>query len=318
MLAQIPVVHLDVKKDENVELLGQAFHDIGFAFVKVPEEVPTGLSTARLLPWVYEKFEKVFNLPEEVKAKYKKPQIHYQRGWTPPFKEKAIGEDRYDAKENWFIGPEKILDETLIERYPDLYAPNVWPDEAPMFHIAMLVLYQDLYDIGRDALRLVSYYLERGDNFFEDMLRDAPTVMRANYYPPIAPRDVGKVVWGGKHTDINLITVLPPSKPGLWIRRRDGEWIPGVAPEGCVIVQVADMLQYLTGGYFLSAMHEVRAPQESTDDGRCSAALFMHARSEVLLKPMNFVAQIEPYPPITAGELLRKRLREISLAAEGK
>src|SRR3989344_8549140 len=108
MLAQIPVVHLDVKKDENVELLGQAFHDIGFAFVKVPEEVPTGLSTARLLPWVYEKFEKVFNLPEEVKAKYKKPQIHYQRGWTPPFKEKAIGEDRYDAKENWFIGPEKI------------------------------------------------------------------------------------------------------------------------------------------------------------------------------------------------------------------
>lgn len=326
MLEKIPVVSLDIKNEETVELLGRAFHDIGFAFVKVPEEMPTGLSTKNLLPWVYEKFERVFNLPEEVKAKYKKPHIHYQRGWTPPFKEKAIGEDRYDSKENWFIGPEKISDETLTARYPDLYAPNVWPEEVPTFPLAMLTLYQDLYNIGRDALRLVARYLERGgDDFFEDMLRDAPTVMRAIYYPPVTSAEVGRVVWGGKHTDINLITVLPPgSAPGLWVRRRDGEWIPGVAPDGCVLVQVADMLQYLTRGYFLSAVHEVRAPESPTDEGRYSAALFVHARSDVLLEPdmqeVHFTpGRVRvPYPPITAGELLRKRLREIGLAAEEK
>lgn len=318
MLKEIPVVDLEANKGSNADLLASAFHDIGFVFVKVPEKMPTALSVNSFLPWIYEKFERVFSLPEEVKAKYAKPHIHYQRGWTPPRKERAVEEIAYDAKENWFVGPEKIYDKTLIERYPDLYAPNVWPDEVPMFHLAMLTLYQDLYDVGKKVLRLVSYYLERGDDFFEERLRDAPTVMRAIRYPPVAEKDVGKIVWGGRHTDINLVTVLPPSTtPGLWIRRRDGEWIQGIAPAGCVIVQVADMLQYLIGGYFLSATHEVRAPQEPDEDGRYSAALFIHARSDVLLKPPS-ESQKDLYPPITAGELLRKRLREIGLAGEEK
>ena len=139
--------------------------------------------------------------------------------------------------------------------------------------------------------------------------------MRAIHYPPVTPDMVGNVVWGCMHTDINLVTVLPPStRSGLRIRRRDGQWIPGAAPADCVIVQVADMLDYLTGGELMSAAHEVKAPDQPTTEGRISAAHFMHARSDVKLEPKVQGPDAAAYPPITAGELLLKRLRAIGLA----
>jgi isopenicillin N synthase-like dioxygenase len=81
-----------------------------------------------------------------------------------------------------------------------------------------------------------------------------------------------------------------------------------------VIVQVADMLDYLTGGELMSAAHEVKAPERPTLEGRISAAHFMHARSDVKLEPKVAGPDAAAYPPITAGDLLYKRLKAIGLA----
>lgn len=312
MLKEIPVIEIDGRRPAG-DVIGEAFHDIGFVFVRAPW-ITHSLAAA------YAEFKKVFALPAEVKQQYARKDIHYQRGWTPPRAEKAIAEKQYDEKENWFMGPDFGPDHPLVRQFPDLYHANIWPKEVPSFAPLMKDLYSQLFDVGRVVLRLTGRNLE-GVAFadhLEEIVQNSPTVMRAIYYPPISEEQVGKVVWGGKHTDINLITVLPAStRSGLWIQRRDGEWIPGTAPEGCVIVQVADMLEYLTGGYLRSAMHEVRAPQEPTAEGRYSAALFIHARSNVVLEPNERYledATRHLYPPTTAGELLLKRLKEIGLA----
>lgn len=318
MFKEIPVVDLATANLSSshrltfISTVGLAFQDIGFVFVKAPE-------VASMLPRIYAQFKKTFDLPVEIKRKYAHPEIGYQRGWTPPFSEVAIacrqlgegGSPLPDAKENWFIGPDFHPSHPFVKRFPLAYPPvNYFPHEVPEFITAMWDLYLSLFDVGKDILGAVEQYLRKPEGFFREMVKESPTVMRAIHYPPVKQEEIGKIVWACKHTDINLVTVLPAStRPGLWIRRRDGEWIPGMAPEGCVIVQVADMLDYLTGGYLTSAAHEVRAPDHPTKEGRYSAALFIHARSDMLFEP-----GIDGYPTITAYELLQKRLKEISLA----
>jgi isopenicillin N synthase-like dioxygenase len=315
MLQSIPVVSGNERSPEFVQTVGHAFRDIGFVFLREPE------ITAKL-PRIYAEFRKTFDLPYWIKAQYAHPKIFYQRGWTPPFTEEAIacrapgtGKKKADAKENWFMGPILAADHPLKKQYPGLYADNVWPDETPGLSAAMGELYSDLDRAGRKILSAVERYLNFPEGYFGDVLRDAPSVMRAIYYPPVTQDMVGNIVWGCMHTDINLVTVLPPStRSGLRIRRRDGQWIPGAAPADCVIVQVADMLDYLTGGELMSAAHEVKAPEQPTAEGRISAAHFMHARSDVKLKPKVDGPDAAAYPPITAGELLVRRLRAIGLA----
>jgi len=314
-LTEIPVIDGDARDPQFVSTVGRAFRDIGFVFLRAPEV------TAKL-PRIYAEFRKCFDLPYWTKAQYAFPDIFYQRGWTPPFTEEAIAcrapnhkKRNADAKENWFMGPELAADHPLKKQYPQIYPDNIWPSEAPGLAPAMCELYYDLDQCGRTVLTAVESYLSLDSGYFTEVLRDAPSVMRAIHYPPVTPDMVGHVVWGCMHTDINLVTVLPPStRSGLRIRRRDGEWIPGAAPADCVIVQVADMLDYLTGGELMSAAHEVKAPTEATTEGRISAAHFMHARSDVKLEPKVQGPDAAAYPPITAGELLLKRLRAIGLA----
>jgi isopenicillin N synthase-like dioxygenase len=325
---EIPVVDLSdfqatdqVKRDAFIRTVGSAFQDIGFLFVRTPV-------TATKLPLIYPVFKKFFDLPWQMKAKYLHPEIHHQRGWTAPRSEIGVfcrktgegGSSQPDEKENWFMGPEITPDSSIAAiaaRYPALYHPNIWPDEVPELQSAMTDLYSDLYGYGQELLRALAAFLDYPESFFDEVIRDSPTVLRALHYPPLKPADVGNVVYGCRHTDINFLTVLPAStRAGLWVMRRDGEWIPGMAPAGCSIVQVGDMLQYHTGGHFLSAHHRVDAPDHPTTEGRYSGALFIHARSDYQFQPDRRWANPITHPPILAADLLLQRLQEIKLAKE--
>jgi isopenicillin N synthase-like dioxygenase len=106
------------------------------------------------------------------------------------------------------------------------------------------------------------------------------------------------------HTDINLITLLPvATAPGLEVQDLEGNWwaVP-YAPES-IIVNVGDMLQYATQGYYRSTYHRVVNP-DSEDQGRSrySMPLFLHPSSEIVLSGNK-----------TAKEFLQERLIEIGL-----
>ena len=319
-LNQIPVIDLaDLQsatpsvRQETTETTVKGLHDIGFLFVRTPE------ITAKL-PRIYPIFEKLFALPEAKLLQYERTDLHHQRGYTPLYTEIGIfcqksGPDESpqpDGKRNWFIGPEHrdISDKSLLTRFPELYAENIWPVEVPELQEAATALYNDLYGVGKAVLGALEGPLGYDDGFFEDVIKDSPTSLRPLHY-----RAVEQGVGACDHTDINYVTVLPaPTKEGLWVKSREGQWIKGMAPEGCSLVQVGDMLQYTTGGQFHSAIHKVDAPQ--TKD-RYSTALFGHARSTVDLKPAEqWHADPEKYPSLTAGEFLYKRLDEIGLAKQ--
>lgn len=323
MYDQIPVIELnDLRKinHSQIDHMGRSLCDIGFVAIRMP-------MISELLKNVFPEFKKVFDLSVDIKRKYEHKEMSHQIGWTPPFTEQALAckkigeskEDIPDAKECWFIGPDELtgLDTTLsvIKEYPKPYHPNVWPAEVPTFELAMRSLYSVLTMAGFIVLRSLDIYFDfkvHGLESFEQMATNGPSRMRAICYPSLKANEVGKFPWACKHTDINLISILPSSTKqpdptsdsGLWIRRRDGEWIPGRVPPDCVIAQVGDMAAHITSKKLLSAVHEVRAPKHA-NISRLSAALFIHPRPNVILDYEKMK---------TANQFLDERLASIGLS----
>ena len=106
----------------------------------------------------------------------------------------------------------------------------------------------------------------------------------------------------GAHEDINLITLLVAgSESGLQVLSNDGDWVDVATSPEYIVVNIGDMLQECSDGYYPSTTHRVINPSIQ-NTSRYSMPFFVHARDEVQLS--------EKY---TAKSYLEERLREIGL-----
>ena len=65
-------------------------------------------------------------------------------------------------------------------------------------------------------------------------------------------------VLAGFHYDLNFITIHGKSRfPGLSVWLRDGTQMNVKVPDGCLLIQAAKELEYLTGGHIEAGFHEV-------------------------------------------------------------
>jgi isopenicillin N synthase-like dioxygenase len=321
---EIPAVDLDdlaspARRAAAAGMVERGLRDIGFVFVHAP-------AVAQLLPAAYRAYAQVLDRPEEELARYRRPDIHHLRGYTPLGAETAAacrrsgphGGSQPDHRSCWLIGPETVGDPTLRSRFPEFYAENVWPDDAPEFRERATALHAELDALGREILRALEPGLGYHDGFFDEVTRDASTTLRPLRYPPVAREQLGVVVWGCRHTDGNLVSVLPPStSTGLKVKVRGGDWIDAIAPPDHAIVQVGDMLQYMTGGYLRSAVHRVDAPDRPTAESRYSSPLFIYPRADVDLRPHErWGANPNRYPSRTAADFFTERLLRLGLGRE--
>lgn len=129
------------------------------------------------------------------------------------------------------------------------------------------------------------------------------TMFRAIHYPPLEGSENVKAVRAAAHEDINFITLLPAaSEPGLQVRDRKGNWHDVSCDHGNVVINVGDMLEKLTNGYYKSTSHRVVNPESGKNISRISMPLFLHPHRDVRLST-----------DYTAGEYLNERLKEIGL-----
>lgn len=138
-----------------------------------------------------------------------------------------------------------------------------------------------------------------------DMIKDSPeTLLRILHYPPLTENVEDGALRAAAHEDINLLTVLPASNErGLQLLTASGEW--GYVPSdyGSLVVNIGDMLQEATGGYYKSTTHRVANPVgESARRSRVSLPVFLQPRAEVVLSSRY-----------TAGSYLDERLRELGV-----
>ena len=101
---------------------------------------------------------------------------------------------------------------------------------------------------------------------------------------------------------------------GLQLKDRDGTWLDVVGEPGTLIVDVGDMLARLTNDVLPSTTHQVVNTEEGRVKSRYSMPFFMHPQADVDLSCLpSCKGTGEKHTPITAGDFLMQRLREIGL-----
>jgi isopenicillin N synthase-like dioxygenase len=289
-----------------VQELGRAFHEIGFVGV-INHGVPP-----QLIDDFYASAKKFFALPEAVKQKYEIAGMAGQRGYTSFGKEHAKQSKVADLKEFFQIG-QFVEEEAMRAVYPD----NVAVVEVPEFLRLGKELYQTFERTGGHLLRAIAIHLQLPERYFDAHIRQGNSILRAIHYPPIT-QEPASAIRAEQHEDINLITLLVgASAGGLQLLTLDGEWKEILPEDGEIVINVGDMLQRLTNNYLRSTTHRVvNPPREQWHVPRLSIPFFLHPVSEMSLACLpQCVSQERPlaYAPVTEGEYLDERLREIGL-----
>lgn len=310
----IPVVDLSKfingtadDKRAFVKEIGEAFHHIGFVGVK-NHGIP-----ASLIEGFYAKSNEFFALPTDIKKKYEIEGLAGQRGYTSFGTEHAKHSKVADLKEFFQIGQE-IADETIDN---NSYPANVQVKEVPEFPKLGFQLYRSFESAGAQLLKAIAQYLEVGESYFDDKIKHGSSILRAIHYPPIL-QEPASAIRAEQHEDINLITLLVgASAGGLQLLNKDNEWLNIEPEEDEIVINVGDMLQRLTNNFLKSTTHRViNPPREEWHKPRLSIPFFLHPVPDMDLSCLAQCVTVEnplAYEPITAGEYLDERLREIGL-----
>jgi len=296
-----------IEKQEFVKRLGEAYNNIGFVSIK-----NHGLSD-ELVRNLYSSIETFFKLPDDLKKKYEKADLHGQRGYISKGKEKAKGRNTGDLKEFYHVGQP---DENKLSGDPS----NIWPDEVDTLKESASEAFETLQAAGVQMLRAIAIYLKLPENYFDDKVAQGNSILRPIHYFPIEnPEEIPTdAVRAAEHGDINLITLLMgASADGLEVLRRDGKWIPITALPDQIVVNVGDMLERLTNHKLKSTIHRVvNPPQKLMNTSRFSIPFFMHPVAEMDLACLeNCINENHPkdFENILAGDFLDQRLQEIGL-----
>jgi isopenicillin N synthase-like dioxygenase len=310
----IPVVDLAAFTSGNaadkaafVQQLGKAYEEVGFVAVKnhgIPDS---------LIADLYKYVQLFFTLPSDVKHGYEIPELAGQRGYTSFGKEHAKGYDAPDLKEFFQFGQTVEDNDPISTEYPD----NVAVKEIPAFTPTFFKAYRAFEQSGRSLLQAIAIYLGLDEHYFDTYINNGNSILRAIHYPPIM-QEPASAIRAEQHEDINLITLLVgASADGLQILDKQDNWVPVTSLPEQIVVNVGDMLQRLTNNRLKSTTHRVvNPPRELWHTSRYSIPFFLHPKSEMPLNALESCVTADnplSYEPITAGEYLDERLREIGL-----
>lgn len=310
----IPLVDLEkfVKGNEEertafVAKLGKAFHEVGFVGV-VNHQVPKDLITN-----FYSSSKEFFSMPVSLKKKYEIEGLAGQRGYTSFGREHAKQSKVADLKEFYQIGQYVSDDHPLKHEYPT----NPTVTDVSGFSDYSEKLYKAFEVAGGHLLRAIALHLGLEETYFDDKIKDGNSILRTIHYPPIT-EEPKSAIRAEQHEDINLITLLVgASAGGLQLLNSQGEWLDIVPEDDEIVINVGDMLQRLTNNYLKSTTHRVvNPPKEQWHVPRLSIPFFLHPKSEMDLTCLSStITDDNPlnYEPITAGDYLNERLREIGL-----
>lgn len=277
----VPVVDIGVRMDGRTarlllaERLGDISHHVGFVIV-------TGHGIAsEVIGDVLEQAAGFFALSEADKRSIDKRGSRHFRGWEPVGSEST--NNRPDMREQidlWTDHPARPRD--AVPRYLRLLGPNQWPPErlAPGFRPALERWFAEMGALADDLLRLLALSLEIEENHFDAAFgNERMSLTKLISYPETPSGQFGV----NAHHDTGFLTILAPgTTPGLEVENAEGDWIPVPVIPGSLVVNLGEILQAITGNYFVATPHRVvtRAP-------RLSAGYFHGPSLDMALAPLE-------------------------------
>jgi isopenicillin N synthase-like dioxygenase len=312
--------HADASPEAGrfVAELGRAVHEIGFFYVVghgIPEQLATDvLAVAR----------RFFALPEEARLAIENVRSPQFRGYTPFGHEHTNG--RVDLRDQIDIGrelPARRLgpDEPAWLR---LRGPNLWPAELPELRTLATAWMDHLEQLGQTLLRALALALELPADTFAPAVAPPEVLCKVIRYltpadaPPPGPDGTGQGV--GAHRDTGFLSFVHQDDVGGLQVERDGRLIDVPPRRGALVVNIGEMFQLVTRGYYKATVHRVVSPPPGVE--RISLAYFFNPQLEATLQPVELPPRLaalatggdsdDPANPILANygdNSLKVRLR---------
>ena len=296
-----------------VERLRDTVHTIGFF-----QLVGHGVDEAVLAeaPAVAAAF---FALPDEARFEIDNVKSAQFRGYT------RFGHEHTNGKVDWRdqidIGREQPPRE-LGENEPAwlrLRGPNLWPSALPALRPVMTSLMDELEAVGATLLGAMSEALGQPADFFAEAVSPPEVLLKVIRYQTPAGSSGGEQGVGA-HRDTGFLTFVYQHEIGGLQVERDGQFIDVPVRPDAFVVNIGEMFQLVTRGYFKATVHRVVSPPPGTD--RISLAYFYNPKLEATLEPIELPAalaadapggeSVDPANPILANygdNSLKVRLR---------
>lgn len=207
------------------------------------------------------------------------------RGYFPVGGELTSG--RPDIKEGLYFGSELPADHPRVAAGWPLHGANLWPRQVPGLRPAVEAYMAATTRAAHALLQGVALSLDLEAGYFAEHYTAEPTILfRIFHYPAPSPEEAEDPdTWGvGEHSDYGLLTLLAQDRlGGLQVKTPRG-WIDAPPLPGTLVCNIGDMLDRLTGGWFVSTPHRVR---NSSGKDRLSFPLFFDP---------DFAAEMRPLP----------------------
>ena len=273
------ILTIDYHSPDLGTSLTTSLKNTGFAVIK------NHPISKKLISDIYTEWKEFFSF--EFKHNYLFDSIK-QDGYFPYRSENAKGSTVKDLKEfyhiyNWGRYPKEISNKTneLINQF------KIMADKL-------------LLEINNNSPSEIEKYFSIPLN--KMIQKSNQNLLRIIHYPPLIGQEDSQAIRAAAHEDINLITLLVAgSEPGLQVMGQNGDWVDVSTSPEYIIINIGDMLQECSNGYYPSTTHRVINPKNSSIS-RYSMPFFVHARNEVVLSKKH-----------TAKSYLEERLKEIGL-----
>lgn len=280
------------RQRQAVREIGAAAHEVGFCYVTGTGIAPAGFDA--LLAAARE----FFALPHAVKMRSYIGLSRCHRGYVPEGEEVFSG-GSVDRKEAFDTGLDLPPDDPDYLAGNPMLGPNQWPG-LPGFASAVTAYYGAVMTLGRSLLRALAAAVGEPAGYFDRSVTRPPSQLRLLHYPydPGAADTVGI----GAHTDYECFTLLRPTSPGLEVLNGAGDWIDVPPRDDALVVNIGDLLELWSNGYYVATMHRVRKVVEE----RYSFPLFFNLDYDTVVAPLTRLlrpGQV-PRPPLVAGEHL--------------
>jgi len=165
----------------------------------------------------------------------------------------------------------------------DLYGENRWPVSPAGFRRSILDYWGACDRVTAALLAPIATVLGVGAEWFLELFDRPLTNMTLLHYPPQAPDAAGFGIH--PHKDTDALTILVPDKVGGLLVRKRGvdEWLNVRAPADALVVNIGDLLELWSGGYFVSTPHKV---VNRSGSERYSFPYFAVPRYDVVVEPL--------------------------------
>lgn len=210
-----------------------------------------------------------FRQDQDVKMKADINKSTYYNGYKAPGTQRINRDEGVDVREtfSWTYDPRHDPQVEDVDAIPPEARRYMRMEEFPWtatgepLKEAVVRYFAECLRMARALTRAFALSLDLDEEFFAEKVRYPDAAYAFNYYPSLGPSSTpDSNVSIGSHTDFQLFTILHQQDdvPGLQVLNRAGQWLHARPLRGTFVVNIADYLQRVTNGRYVSTVHRAR------------------------------------------------------------